>query len=93
MIDRDRLNSAPRGPVAKAMVNLFSTLQQLPKEIQLLALAAAFSLMIDVTKLPPQDAHTAVKNLMRDEANPTRMAPQFDAMRFHLETELEAQRQ
>lgn len=76
-----------------AMVKAFNAIQLLPKEVQVLALAAAFSLLIDVTKLPPQDAHVAVRNLMRDPLNPHGIAPQFSAMQYHLETELEARHQ
>jgi aminopeptidase N len=76
--------------VAKLCVLIFDRIQgyHLHKEAQLLAIAAAFTLMADAMKVPPQDAFTAVKNLMADPEHKGSLRAQFAAMAFHLEDEL-----
>lgn len=88
LLNSDRLNHASRAEVAKATVQVFNAIQDLGKEVQSLALAAAFTLLMEVTRSQPQDVFTATKNLMFDPVNPHRIAPQFSAMQFHLETEV-----
>lgn len=88
LVNRDRLNSADKSKVGTAMVSLFDRLQSLPKEVQVLALAGAFALMTEVSKVTAPEAMTAVSNLMYDPLTSTGRAPQFNAMRFHLDTEL-----
>lgn len=88
LVNRDRLLHAPRKKVAQACAALFSTVQGLAKEVQILALAAAFTIICEATKLPPRDAHEAVNNLMYDPLTANGRALQFDAMRYHLDTEL-----
>lgn len=70
------------------MVQVFNAIQGLSKEVQAMALAAAFTLLTEVVRAPAQDVFTATKNLMYDPVNPYRIAPQFSAMQFHLETEV-----
>jgi hypothetical protein len=88
LIDRDALNSAPKRQVADLCVSIFDRIQQRRKEHQLLGLAAAFTLLCDACKVPAQDVFAAVKNLMADPMTSTGLAPQFQAMRFHLRTEV-----
>lgn len=88
MLDRDKLNGAPRGAVAQACVQLFDRIQHLPREIQLLALAGAFVLMSKALRFDSNDTYQAITNLMKDPKNSSGMLAQFDAMRFHIETEL-----
>lgn len=88
LIDRDRLNNANKYDVASTCVRIFDRIQAMDKEHQLLALACAFSLMADACRLPAQDIFTVAKNLMVDEQTATGIAPQFQAMRYHLDTEL-----
>lgn len=80
--------NANRKAVARACVLLFDTVQSLPKEDQLLALAGAFVLMSSAFKFPAFDAFNAVKNLMADPTTSTGLGVQFDAMKWHLQTEL-----
>lgn len=88
LYDRDRLMNAPKRAVATACVNIFDRIQGLSKEIQILALAGAFAITCEVSRCSPQDAFTAVKNLMADPMTSTGRGLQFDAMRFHLDTDV-----
>lgn len=89
LIDRDRLVNADRLAVARLCVKLFSSVQSHETyEEQLLALAAAFLLMAEVTDIPAQDAFVAVKNLMFDRIHADGMDHRFAAMKYHLENEL-----
>lgn len=88
LIDRDRLNRADKAEVAETCVKLFDRIQHLPKHVQLLGLAAAFLLMCNASGIPAQDGFSVVKNLMYDPLTRSRTAPQFQAMDFHLRTEL-----
>lgn len=87
-IDRDKLMAADQKAVGSAMVKLFAAVQNLPKEVQLLALASAFVLESEVLRFFTSDTYAAVVNLMKDEKTSSRRGLQFDAMKFHLETEL-----
>lgn len=88
IIDRDKLNMASKDEVAKATVRLFDRIQSLPKEIQLLALAAAFVLMSETYQFPTNDTYSAVKRLMRDKFHSERVDHRFAAMKFHLKDTL-----
>jgi hypothetical protein len=88
LIDRDRLNQADKAEVARACVTIFDQVQRLPKHIQLMGLAAAFILTANASGIPAQDAFTATKNLMHDPLTSTGIAPQFQAMDYHLRTEV-----
>lgn len=89
LLDRDKLNSASQSEVAKTCVALFDYIQGLPREIQLLSLSAAFVIMSRALRFPTNDVYQAVTNLMKDPANATGVQYQFDAMKWHIETELE----
>ena len=88
LIDRDKMVNADRTTVARTCVELFDRIQDKAKEAQLLGLACAFILMAETLKVPAQDAFSAATNLMLDKMNPTGREARFDAMKFHLETEL-----
>jgi hypothetical protein len=88
LVDRDKLNHASKSNVASRCVDIFDRIQGWPKELQLLSLAAAFLLSADASGYPAQDAFTAVKNLMADPMTSSGLAPQFQAMRYHLNTEV-----
>lgn len=51
-------------------------------------MACAFILMAETCRLPAQDAFAAATNLMKDPLTSTGRHPTFDAMRFHLETDI-----
>lgn len=88
LVDRDALMNASRSKVADACVAVFDRLQGLPKETQILALAAAFLLSTDASRIPAQEAFTATKNLMFCERTASKLDLQFQAMKFHLNTDL-----
>lgn len=90
VISRDKFNSAPKGEVAKTTVKIFDKIQHLPKEIQLMALACAFSLMLKAYRFDAQDSIVGARNLMKDEIHSSRMDHRFDAMLFHLSEDLSA---
>lgn len=82
------MNDADKVEVASACVRCFDAIQALPKHVQLLGLAAAFLLMCNASGIPAQDGFTTVKNLMYDPLTRSRTAPQFQAMDYHLRTEV-----
>lgn len=86
--NRDKLMNASRREVARNTVSIFDRIQGLGKEAQVLALAAAFILMAQSAKVDTFDAFTAAKNLMADDLHSSGLAPQFAAMKYHLDTEL-----
>lgn len=88
LVDRDRLNLAPAGEVAHTCVSIFDRIQGFSREKQLLGLACAFALLADACHLPPQDVFTAARNLMADRLTSSGMRPQFEAMKFHLNTDI-----
>ena len=88
LVNRDRLMNAPRTAVANAMVSTFNALQHLPSSIQVLALAGAFALMTEVSKVSAPDSITAVTNLMVDPETTSRRELRFQAMKYHLEQNL-----
>lgn len=89
LVDRDKLVNANRMEVAKLCVLLFDRVQQhRSKEEQLLALAAAFLLMADACGVPAQEAFVAVKNMMADPMRASGIFHQFDAMSYHLKSEV-----
>lgn len=71
------------------MVQLFATIQKQPRETQLLALAAAFVIQADAMGFSTSDTYSAVVNLMKDPLTASGRAVQFDAMKYHIETELD----
>lgn len=83
LVDRDRLANANRADTARVCVRLFSAVQHLPPQHQVLGLACSFLLMADAAGIAAQDAFTFAKNLMADDLHSDRLAPQFAAMRFH----------
>ena len=88
LVDRDRLMSASKKEVGNSMVAIFDRIQGWAREKQLLALASAFVLLADTSGIPAQDVMTATKNLMYDPMTRSGLAPQFQAMKFHLNTDV-----
>lgn len=88
LVDRDALNSAPKKTIGNLCVRVFDSIQHARKEHQLLGLAGAFTLLAEACRIPAQDVFAAVKNLMADPMTSTGRAPQFQAMKFHLDTEV-----
>lgn len=90
-INRDKLNHASAKAVGSAMVELFATLQKKRPELQLLALASAFILVAETFQFPTNDTYAAVVNLWKDPMTSSGKGLQWDAMAYHLRTELDGQ--
>jgi hypothetical protein len=88
LIDYDKLVNASKPEVAKACVRIFDRVQELPKEDQVLAMGACFILLCAATRVPAQDAFSAVSNLMKDPLTSSGLDVRFDAMLFHIREEL-----
>lgn len=88
LVDRDRLMNADAAVVATDTVHIFDRIQGKPHERQLLALACAFSLLVEACNLEPFDVVTAAKNVMADRVSAAGRRPQFKAMEYHLATEV-----
>lgn len=88
LLDRDKMNHASKADVGKAMVTIFDRIQTWGREKQLLALASAFVLLAEASNVNAQDVFTASKNLMYDPLTASGIAPQFQAMKFHLNTDV-----
>lgn len=88
LVNRDKIMFASKTDVANACVSIFDRIQEWSREKQLLALAASFVLLADASGIPAQDVFTTSKNLMADPMTSTGLAPQFQAMKFHLNTEV-----
>jgi len=82
------MNHANKKQVAVNCVRVFDRIQGWPKEQQLLALSCAFLLLSDASGQPAQDTFTVSKNLMADKLTSSGLGLQFQAMRYHLETEV-----
>lgn len=90
LYDRDKMMNASRSLVADGCVKVFDRIQGWPKEYQILSLAAAFLLTCMSARIPAQDAFSAVKNIMYDPLTQSGMGAQFQGMKFHLDTEVNA---
>lgn len=88
LVDRDKLNSASRATVAATTVRIFDRIQDFPKEVQVLSIAAAFLLAAEASGVSPQEAWQAVSNIMRDPTHATGRHAKFAAMLYHLKTEV-----
>lgn len=88
LVDRDRINTASKKEVAATTINIFDRIQGFAREKQLLGLACAFILLAEASGIPAQDVFTASKNLMADKLTSTGRAAEFQAMRYHLETDV-----
>jgi hypothetical protein len=73
------------------MVEIFAALQKKRPELQLLALASAFVLMAETFNYPTNDTYSAVVNLWRDPLTASGKGLQWDAMAYHLRTEIDGQ--
>jgi len=88
LVDRDTLMNADRTRVARVCVHLFDSVQDQKKEDQLLGLMTAAVLISEASGHDPQEVYRAALNLMADRINSTGREARFDAMKFHLTTEV-----
>lgn len=84
-IDRDRLMNADAEQVGRLAVALADLVQDQPEEVRVLGTAAFFKLFLERLGIEPQDAMTAVGNLM---AEAERLGVrQFSGLREYLATD------
>ena len=88
LVDRDAITHVPRKELRPAVVSIFDRIQGFPKAVQMVAIAAAFSLMCAAARLRPADVGEVADRIMKDNLTASGMDPQFEAMKYHLETEL-----
>lgn len=81
-IDRDRLMNADPERVGRLAIALADLIQSEPEEIRVLGTAAFFKLFLDRIGIEPQDAMTAVGNLMAEAER--LQVRQFSALRDYL---------
>lgn len=84
-IDRDALNHADPVAVARAAFNTIDTLQHLPRETQILGIAAAFLCLCEYLGEPAQDIFTVTKNIINGEDG---RVHQFKAIAEYMKEEL-----
>lgn len=65
-IDRDRINNADPAQVAMTAAALFDVIQDKPAEVRTMGAAAFLKLFFEWAGIEPQDAMTAVGNLMAE---------------------------
>jgi hypothetical protein len=88
-IDNDLMINADRTKVARRTVKLFDNIQlKSDKETTLLAVAAAFLLMVRALGVKAQDVFSAATNLMSDSLHPDAIEHRFAAMLMHLEDDI-----
>lgn len=83
-MNRDLMNNADAGAVAKASFALLDRLQHYPQHIQPMALAAAFVVLSEHIKVPAQDIFTITKNLLNAESGLAELAALKDYVKFEL---------
>lgn len=88
LLDPDRMASASRVEVSRTCVEVFDRVQTKPREHQLLGLACAFILMCEALRVRESDAFATASRIMADKLTPSGRTAHFDAMKYHLETEL-----
>lgn len=81
--------NADRANVARLCVNIFEAIDRTSrKEEALMALAAAFVILVEVLKVKPTDVLPAVQNLMVDASHPDQRDGRFAAMKYYLEEDV-----
>lgn len=84
-INRDVMNMAGPGEVARASMTTLNALQDFRPEIQILGAAAVFLSLADHLGIPAQEAFAATKNLINDDNG---KRSEFFAIGAYLEGEL-----
>lgn len=84
-LNRDLLNNVDRMPVRQGTFAVVDALQDMPAQVQVASIAAAFVLACERFKLEPQDAFAAVSNMM---VMPTGdRAPEFKGAALYMREE------
>jgi hypothetical protein len=80
----DGLSSASKNQVAGGVVRVLDVLTALPPQVQVMAVAAAFWIILRGTKLRAPDVLAYVERMSRDERHSSRLDPRFAAMQWHV---------
>ena len=84
--DRDLLNNLATKKAATATLKALDAIQRLTPEEQVAGLAAAFLLVCEGYKVPPQDAYRITTHMMNHHNE--RGLSEFDAVRSYLEADV-----
>lgn len=85
MLNRDSLNMVPVKTAATATVRVIDAIQTLPPHVQVIAIVAAFKLLIERYGVEAQDAFTVADNVMNHAQG---RRAEFDAVRAYLANEV-----
>lgn len=85
MLNRDLMNMVPVKEAATSTLAIIDRVQTLPPHLQVIAIVAAFKLLIERYGVDPQDAFTVTDNVM-NHAQGRRV--EFDAVRAYLANEV-----
>jgi hypothetical protein len=85
-INRDRLANAPSKAISATAVRLAATLQDAPKEHQLLAVAALFRVMCEEFRVEGPDVLTMASNVTATTLYKPNVA--FEGLRLYVRNEL-----
>jgi hypothetical protein len=84
-LNRDLLNTVPLRKAANACVAVVDAIQDFPKEVQAVAIAATFVLLAERFGLPAQDLMTVTSNVMNHAEG---RRAEFQAVSRYLKTEV-----
>jgi hypothetical protein len=84
MLNRDDMNSVGVRDAATSTMAIIDRIQDMPAPVQIVAITAAFKLLVERYNIPPQDVFTVADNVM-NHADGRRV--EFDAVRMYLENE------
>ncbi|RUU80234.1 hypothetical protein [Mesorhizobium sp. M7A.F.Ca.MR.362.00.0.0] len=85
MIDMDRINNVDAATVAATTLQIIDRVQDDKKEMQVVALAAAFSVFCRRHRVDPSEVFRAASNVL---ASKFRENPAFVALDMYVENEL-----
>jgi hypothetical protein len=85
MLNRDDMNCVGVREAATSTMAIIDRIQDMPSHVQVVAITAAFKLLMERYDMPPQDAFTVADNVM-NHADGRRV--EFAAVRAYMENEL-----
>lgn len=86
MIDRDTLNHVNPTDVGHATMALADRLQDIPREVGLVGIAALFLFVCEHLRAQPQDVFTVTKNMLAESLDGVN--PELTAARLYVENEI-----
>lgn len=86
MLNRDEMNSVGVRDAATSTMAIIDRIQDMPAHVQVVAMTAAFKLLVERYNISPQDVFTVADNVM-NHADGRRV--EFDAIRMYMENEIQ----